>query len=278
MNLGLLYRFLSEPCFIAEGYVSALLQMSMEIQAAEHPRLKELRQSVQPTMSVTPDGIAVVPIEGVMARNPQVWEMLFDGVEDTRNVQNMLDTAATDPRVKGAVLAFDSPGGFITGGPEAADSIAEMSKAKPTLAYTAGNMCSLASWMGSQADHVIASRSAQVGSIGAYTAVTDVSQYMAKYGVSVEVIKNAEAQYKAIGVPGTSLTADQRTHLQDRIQSSFGGFRSDVLKARPQIPADAMRGQVLSGMEAKSAGLIDGVGDMPYAMGVMRQMMRSRQS
>jgi signal peptide peptidase SppA len=242
--------------------------------AAEHPVYKRIREGLKPQMTVNASGVATLPIEGVLAQKPDVWEMLFSGVEDSNHVLEMVNEASNNPDVKAVVLAIDSPGGFMTGGPEIADAVAAMNKRKPVVAHTSGTMASLAYFIGSQAGTVVASRSAQVGSIGVYTTNVDYSRMLENAGVKVEVIKNKEADYKAAGVMGTPLTEAQRGYIQDRIQASFGEFKDAVKGARPQVTDDAMRGQVFYGKEAKSKGLIDAVGDLAYAQSIARSKIR----
>ncbi len=133
-------------------------------------------------------------------------------------------------------------------------------------------MASLAYWIGSQARAIVASRSAIVGSIGVFTTVTDYTQYLAAAGIKVEVIKNKEADYKAAGVPGTSLTDAQRSYLQDSVQASFQEFQAAVTLKR-RIEAAAMRGQTFNGLKSKSAGLVDAIGDRSYALSILRSLL-----
>ncbi|MEY2466756.1 MAG: hypothetical protein QOD03_1277 [Verrucomicrobiota bacterium] len=285
--MKLTHRLLTDAPMLEDGALSALLHdfqaslklfsVLLEPLAAEHPFYKMLREKMKPQMSVREDGIAVVPVEGVLARKPDVFE-LFYGMEDSTNVLDMVENARRNPDVKGVLLNVDSPGGFLTGGPEIADAIKATDKQKPVVSWVGGTMASLAYYIGSQASQVIASRSAQVGSIGVFTTHIDYSKMLEVAGVKVEVIKNKEADYKAAGVMGTALSDEQRAHIQERIQSSFKDFKRAVKSARPNVADETLRGQVLSGSEAKSAGLVDRVGDMSFALSVLRSEIRQRKN
>jgi signal peptide peptidase SppA len=246
-----------------------------DVQAAEHPLYKQIRANLKPKITIHEDGIAIIPIEGVLARKPDPFEMLLYGVEDSNNVLEMLQSAAGNPKIKAALLDIDSPGGFLTGGPEVADAVRALNQRKPTVAWTGGMMASLAYYIGSQAGQVVASRSAQVGSIGVYTTHVDYSKLLDAAGIKVEVIKNKEADYKAAGVMGTALTDEQRGHIQERIQTSFADFKAAVTRARPQVKNETMRGQVLYGKEAKASGLIDTVGDLLFALSILRSKIQT---
>lgn len=252
--------------------------LSLEQRAAEHPFHSKLRQEVRPRATLTEDGIAILPVEGVLARKPDLFEILELGFEDTSEVLGMVETAASNPQVRGILLSVDSPGGFLTGGPEVADAVREALKSKPVVTWTGGTMASLAYWIGSQASTVVASRSAQVGSIGVYATHVDYSKVYERVGLNISVFKNKEADYKAAGVHGTALTEEQKAHIQDGVQKSFREFKRSVASARPQVAEEAMRGQVLYGSEAKGAGLVDRIGDQSFALGLLRSQIRARKS
>jgi signal peptide peptidase SppA len=286
--MKLLHRLLTDAPMMEDGALHALLfsvftqanalltKEGFEFLAAEHPRLKQFRELAKPTMSVNDEGVAVIPVNGMLARKPDVFEQLYGGVEDSTAVLDLVNTAATSPNIRGALLDMDSPGGFVNGGPEIADAVASLAKVKPVVAWTGGSMASLAYYIGSQANQVIASRSAQVGSIGVMAAIKDYSKLFESMGVKVELFKNKEAQFKGVGIPGTSMTDEQRAHIQEGVQASFRDFKRAVKGARPQASDEAMQGQVFTGTEAKKVGLIDRVGDRHFALSVLRSEMRKR--
>lgn len=273
-------RLWTDTPFLLEGALAAMLRpmaapFSSEPQAAEHPYFKEARARLAPKIEQV-GNVAVIPIFGALAQRPDHWEMAYGLVEDTNSIRSLVDQAAASDEAGGILLNFDSPGGFYTGGPELADAIKSAGKKKPVMAWTGGTMASLAYLAASQATAITASRSAQVGSIGVYMTLWDVSKLFENAGVKVELFKNAEGTIKAAGLPGTSLTDQQRQHFQDRAQALFGEFRKTVLSTR-DVPDSAMQGQTFSGAEAKKVGLVDGVGDLSFAMGQLRSLIRQRQ-
>lgn len=258
---------------ISDGVFASLLARGDldETQLAEHPFMAQMRNKLKPQMTLREDGIAVIPIHGLLARKPDVFE-LFDGMEDSVAVLEMVQAAAVNPAVKGALFDVDSPGGFMQGGPEIADVI--RSFGKPTGSFVGGIGASLAYWIASQASFVVASISASVGSIGGYSVHVDQSRMLESRGIKIAVIKNKEADFKAAGVMGTQLSELQLENIQQSVQEAFQQFRSAVKSARPQIKDDAMRGQTFSGASAKSAGLIDAVGSMAFALSLLKRQMR----
>ena len=203
------------------------------------------------------DGLAVIPLSGVMLRRPDLIARLF-GACDTEAVRDAVDLAAGDRAVGAILMDIDSPGGSINGTPELAAAVRNASARKPVYAFSAGMMCSAAYWVASQADVLYAAPSARVGSIGVLLPVVDRSEAFAKAGVKVEVF--AAGKFKGAGVPGTTLTDDQRAWLQQGVEETWGQFK-DAVRSRRQVADGAMEGQHFAVSAALGHGLVSGVAD-----------------
>jgi signal peptide peptidase SppA len=210
------------------------------------------------------NGVATIPIRGVMGRGLSKIEKSCGacGVED---VQAWIAGALADPQVKALVLDIDSPGGMVNGTPELAATIRAACEVKPVVAHTAGMMCSAAYYAGSQADMILMSESAEIGSIGVYCAFHDLSRAYEAEGVKVELIKNTEGTFKATGFPGLPLTPEQREQQQAHIDAIFSMFSRAVTGRRPSVAADSMRGQTFLAADAVTRGLADEVGGLGRA-------------
>jgi len=242
--------------------------------AAEPEFWRKARQNFAPRTSVE-EGIGVIEINGVLAYRPEIGELIYDGFEDSSEVLAAFRRLEADSEAKVIVLNVNSPGGFSVGGAEIADAVRGSSK--PTVTWAGGMMCSLAYWIGSQAKAVISSRSAMVGSIGAYVSVVDYHRMLANAGIEVKVFTNKEGTFKAAGMPGAEITADHAGEFTRQAQRTFDLFRADVLRSRDNVPATAMQGQVFDGAEAKRSGLVDALGDLNYAKAVARRLARQGQ-
>lgn len=265
-----IHRFLTDIAFISNGAAVALFQ-PLDPKLAEHPNYVRMRDTLKPQPQMLDGGIAVLPIDGVLGRKPDVIEMLYYGMEDSVAIQDMIEAADANPDVNGILLNIDSPGGFNMGGPEIANAIASASK--PTVTWTGGLMASLGYMIGSQAAEVIASSSAIVGSIGVWTSHVDYSRLLANAGIQVEIFRNAEGKYKAPGLMGEALNSDQRANIQGDVQAAFDNFRSIVTTARPEVKDASMQGQCFSGQSAVDAGIVDRIGSYGYAISVLRGML-----
>lgn len=252
----------------------ALLARILGPAAAEPESWRKVRQNFAPRATVE-DGVGVLEINGVLAYRPDLGELIFDGFEDSAEVLSAFHRLEADPEAKAIVLSVNSPGGFSVGGAEIADAV--RGATKPTVTWVGGMMCSLAYWIGSQAQGVVSTRSAMVGSIGAYVSVIDFHRMLANEGIEVKVFTNKEGAFKAAGMPGAEITADHAAEFTRQAQRTFDLFRADVLKVRDNVPASAMQGQVFDGADAKRNGLVEALGDLGYAKAVARRMARQGQ-
>ena len=200
----------------------------------------------------------IIPIVGPIGKGLAPMERMMGGA-DLNVISDNIDAYLADPEVKTLVFQIDSPGGVVGGVEEVARKIANSSK--PTIAYTDGMMCSAAYWLGSSADRVISSPSADVGSIGVYMNLIDVSQAYADMGVKAVVIKSSATPYKGAGIEGTSLSTEQIAYFQNEVDAIYTDFVASVKSKRKMASDEAMKGQSMSGKVASSLGLLTGLAD-----------------
>src|SRR5574337_1254629 len=215
-------------------------------------------QNKRPT-SQTVGATAVVPVYGVLA--PRM-NMLTDisGGTSMELLGAQLAALAADPGVGTIVLDIDSPGGTTTGLPELCAQIVQI-RAQGTRVIAVANhlAASAAYWLACAADEIVASPSAEVGSIGVFSVHTDASQAYADEGIRHTVIK--AGPYKAEGLPIEPLTPEARAALQQDVNYWYGQFVSAVARGRSVSPATVEQqfgqGRTVSAPDALAAGMVD---------------------
>lgn len=218
----------------------------------------------QDDLRVTENGVAVIGLSGVIGKRVGALEK-SSGVTDVDDVTAALQIAAASDEVKGIVLDVDSPGGTVTGVPELAATVRQVSDQKRVVAFTDTMACSAAYWIASQAYSIVAAPSACLGSIGVYLPVLDQSRAFELRGLHQDLIK--AGRYKGLGIPGTSLTEEQRELLQDRVDFIHSEFKAAVRSGRGvDISDEYMQGQDLFGKQAAEVGLADVTGDLETAI------------
>lgn len=215
------------------------------------------------------DGVAIIPIKGVISREISSMERI-SGAVDVMDIEDMIDEAEDREDVRAVVFEVSSPGGGVTGVEELADRIKAMRK--PSVAWTGEMMASAAYWIASAADVIYASTSADIGSIGVYLPVIDESRAMENAGMYVDLIRSTKTPHKGAGFPGTKLTADQRAEFQAGVDYLYERFSGAVKRNRKMASPDAMDGRTFFGPQALEYGLIDAVTGLSTAINDARRM------
>jgi signal peptide peptidase SppA len=210
--------------------------------------------------------VGIVSIRGPIVRHESWFTMLFGGTSVEWLMATVRELAA-DESVASILLDVDSPGGTISGLPEAAAVLRAAREVKPVLAITNDLNCSAAYWLSSQADEMMSTPEGLTGSVGVYTEHFDLSQLYADAGISHEYIQ--AGKFKTEGNEFEPLGDDARAHIQGIVDDGYGLFLADVAKGRG-ITAQAVKssygeGRVMVARDAKTAGLIDRIGTLSDA-------------
>jgi hypothetical protein len=230
----------------------AMQSMATQAVAFFDARLKLPERESNPLLSVE-NGIASVRVHGPLMRQPDLFSVLLFGATDMDQVAAAIGEAAGREDVNALLLDIDSPGGTVNGTPELGQAVADASKRKTVYAFSAGQMCSAAYWIASQADAIYATPSARVGSIGVLLPFVDSTEKLRDQGLKVEVF--AAGKFKAMGTPGVSLTDEQRELIQSDIEEIAADFKAAVLARGRRIPDEAMEGQTFSARKAQRFNL-----------------------
>lgn len=205
----------------------------------------------------TNGSVAVIEIAGTMTKK---GSSLSEGGSTIR-ARRAIRQAVNDSSVDAIVLRMDTPGGTVSGTEDLANDVAQAARQKRVVGYVEDLTASAGMWVISQANEIYAnSNTAQVGSIGTFMALYDLSGMAEKEGIKPIVIKAGE--YKAAGFPGTQITDEQVAKWQAMIDGIQEQFNAAVATGR-NMPIGKVQ-EVATGLtyiasEAVSLGLIDGV-------------------
>ncbi len=229
-----------------------------------------------PPYTVSPDGVATIPLHGLITQRANLFTR-FSGGTSTELFTAALDQALADDQVRAIVLDVDSPGGGVYGTPEASAKVYAARGRKPIYAVANSLMASAAYWIGAAADQVVASASADVGSIGVYQLHVDRSAADAKAGIRRTIIKAGE--YKALGNDVEPLSEASRARLQQEIDQVYGMFLADVAKYRrvsvAEVASGFGRGSTEMGDAAVAARLADRVATLEQVVGELGRLAKS---
>lgn len=223
------------------------------------------------------DGVAVLPIEGVMAKRANLFSQISGGVS-TQLVQRDLQDAVNDPAVHSIILSIDSPGGTVDGTESLAAAVRAAREKKPVVALASGTMASAAYWAGSAAEKLyITEGTTQVGSIGVVATHMDVSKAEEQRGVKTTEV--FAGKFKRINSQYGPLTDAGRATMQEQVDYTYSLFVQAVASQRgvsvEKVLSDMADGRVFMGQQAIDAGLVDG---MSTLSALVEQLNQARAS
>lgn len=207
-----------------------------------------------------PDGsIVKMQLNGVMNYNGGACDYGVKGLADD------LYSAYNNPKISGIVIETNSGGGEVSAGNALMSAVAD--KNKPVL-FHAHTMASAALKAALPANEIIAADpSSKVGAIGVFVSLN--KKMIADYTENVTDVysegspnKNREFRKLLVG---------DLSELQKMVNKTDSYFKADVVKYRnlrgnDQRVNDTLSGDLFFAPEAKSRGLIDGIGGMNYVL------------
>jgi signal peptide peptidase SppA len=228
--------------------------------------------------------IAVLPLVGtIIPRADLLTES--SGAISVQRFTRMFREAMADPDVGSILIDVDSPGGQVGGVEELAAEIHKARGQKPITAVANQLAASAAYWVASAADELIITPSGEVGSIGVFAMHQDISAYLEKEGVKIDLIH--AGKFKTEGNPYEPLTEESRAAIQSRVDEYYEMFVGAVARNRGVKRADVRggfgEGRTVGAEQAVSLGMADRVATLDetidrLAGGRRRRSGRSAQS
>lgn len=231
----------------------------------------------EPTPYTVVDGVAVLPLDGVLAKRANMF-MQVSGGTSMQLAERDLRQALADSSVHSIILAIDSAGGTVDGTQTLANAVRAARDVKPIVALASGTMASAAYWVGSAAQSVyITDGTTNVGCIGVVATHVDVSGQQATAGVKTTEVY--AGQYKRIASQYGPLSDAGRASMQDMVDYTYSLFVQAVADHRgvavDKVLKDMADGRVFMGQQAIDAGLVDGVSTLDA---LVRQLNEARAS
>jgi capsid assembly protease len=228
------------------------------------PTDEEIKQRIgtRAAVSVPEDStVAVLPLHGPIVPRADVLSET-SGLTSVEAFQADFRAALADPNVSSILIDIDSPGGDARMIPELASEIMAARGQKPIVAQANSMAGSGAYWLACAADEIVVTPSGDVGSIGAYTAHTDLTAAQEKAGIKTTLVSAGE--YKVERNPFQPLSEAAQAEMQSRIDSIYEMFVAAVADGRgvdTQTVLDKFgQGRMVQAPQAVKAGMADRVG------------------
>lgn len=219
------------------------------------------------------DGIAIIPVKGVLSKAPSLFERVVYDAVSMIEIKNKINHAVNNNSVEAIILDTDSPGGTVDGTEELSDFIYSLRGSKKIVVFCDGLIASAAYWVGSSADAIyLSSGTAQAGSIGVRTTHYDFSKWNENMGLKVTEV--FAGRYKTVGSEDKPLSEEDKDYIQARIDYMYSIFVNAVARNR-SVGVDTVLSQMADakmfiGQQAVDAGLVDGVSTFEGVMEILK--------
>ena len=205
--------------------------------------------------------IAILPLQGALRAR--------GGMDIFRA---RLADAMANPDVGAIVLDVDTPGGTVAGTMETAEAVKAASQVKPVTAMVDGMCASAGYWIASQASSIVATPSAEVGSIGVLALHMEFSAAMQAAGVKATIMRSTP--YKAEGNMFEPLSDEAKAQIESEVSASHADFVRAVAMGRrtsqAKVSSDFGQGRMVGAQKALDTGMIDRIGSMADVLSGMR--------
>lgn len=247
--------------------------MTLQMQTGRNQTVAESQQELAsvedylPTLEelIVADGVAVVPIHGVMVKRSQVWEGWFSSrvIIGSDHWATVISDLIQRNDLETLVLDFETGGGQVAGTERLGDAIWKARQAGKTVIAVVNEFCASAGlWAASQANRIVIPATGSIGSLGVYTLHFDETKWLSELGIEKSVIHRGS--YKAIDE--RPLDADGKADLQRFIDGKYSLFVDAVARGRGLTPEEVTNkwgeSQLFTGSEAVSNGLADEIGTL----------------
>jgi len=215
--------------------------------------------------------VAVIEAEGAIMTGRGEAPSPLGGGDAIRSdaVSKAFYDAIDDKAVRAIVFRVSSPGGSDTASEQILAAVrAAKAAGKPVVVSMGTYGASGGYWIASQASEIIAEPTTLTGSIGVFGGKFVLGPALARFGVDVRGL-NVGGDFAGAFGTGAPMTPKQRAAFSDWMDRIYQGFVARVAQGR-RLPIDRVReiakGRVWTGAQAKSLGLVDGVGGFYQAV------------
>jgi protease-4 len=188
-------------------------------------------------------------------------------ISEARPTLKQLERYQKDKSIKAIVVRVNSPGGAVGPAQEILRELEKVRKEKKVVASLGTVAASGGYYIACGADLIMANPGTATGSIGVILQFTNVEGLTKKLGLDFFNLK--AGRYKDVGSPFRQMTREEKKYLQRLVDNIYQQFLRDVAKNR-KLPLEKVRvlaeGRIYTGEEAKEAGLVDELGNLPDAI------------
>jgi len=209
--------------------------------------------------------IGVIELDGVIMNSKKMIELLHEA-EENKEIQAI-------------ILKINSPGGAVGPTQEIYEEIVRIDKNKPIYASFESIAASGGYYLGAACRNIYSNAGTITGSIGVIMQTADLSELYKWAMYKPEVIK--AGKFKDAGGPHRPLKEEEVMMMTQMLNVVHRQFKEDIIKRRgDKLKGDIevlAQGQIFSGEEALSVGLVDSIGGLWKAAREIHQELKIKE-
>ncbi|MFH1638626.1 MAG: S49 family peptidase [Candidatus Woesearchaeota archaeon] len=273
---------------VVTAYFAAGISIGVHMIRKERKKKKEGKNAYE---------IAVIPIEGTIARKPSksTTAMAGSNYAMPQRIKRQIKNALKNRRTKGIIFDISSGGGNVQPSEDIANTILKIERETqesfdrrckdkslekeyepvPTVAMINDMGCSGAYLISCACNKIIACETSMIGSIGVFSMRLDISEAAKRYGVKMEVFK--AGKHKAEGLPFKAVTPEEKERSTAMAEKVHEWFKRRVYEGRKSLLTmeeieEIATGEAFMGDEALKYKLIDQIGGMDEAIKMIEEV------
>ncbi|MGL5215884.1 MAG: S49 family peptidase [Aeromonas hydrophila] len=213
------------------------------------------------------DGVAIIPVTGVISRYAGMFEAICGGTS-TQTLALRIQAALDDSACKGIILAVDTPGGEANGIHELSELIYASRGKKPITAYVSGTGASAGYWIAAACEKVVMDATAVVGSIGTVQSFRFRKEKEDSQFETLELV-SSQSPDKRLD-PRSDRGREMFQASLDQLSDVFIGCVAKYRGVkREKVLSDFGQGWCLIGAEAVKVGMADKLGSLESTINEM---------
>lgn len=203
----------------------------------------------------------------VYAQGPIIYGTGTENIVGHKTLSNTLEKLGKKESIKAIVLRVNSPGGSALASEMIWNNIEKINQEKPVVASMGDVAASGGYYIASGADKIFADPKTITGSIGVVFAIPNMKDFVDDIGINAEHVTTHDnaldySIYEGIQPGFRQVQVKEMNKVYDTFKKRVSEGRNISIERVEEIA----QGRVWSGSEALENGLIDGLGDLDYAI------------
>ena len=184
--------------------------------------------------------------------------------------------AVKDEDVRAILFRIDSPGGSYVASDAIWREVVKAKQAEKPVIVSMGNVAGSGGYfVAMNADKIVAQPGTLTGSIGVLAGKFVTTEFWERMGITWDDVQ--EGDNALIWGSGADFTPEQWAKFQTWLDAVYADFTTKVGEGRGMSRADVhavAKGRVWTGEDAKTRGLVDELGGLKTAMGLVREALK----